>query len=90
VNLTKSFCFIDSSFCQIALDILLQTRAAFELDNGRSNAGFKSIQTGREERDLSPMVVNFRGDGTYPPALPIWEGGWSVDGYDGLPRERLG
>lgn len=27
--------------------------------------------------------------GTYPPALPKWEGGWSVDGNDGLPRAAL-
>ncbi len=27
---------------------------------------------------------------TYPPALPKWEGGWSVDGYDESPRREIG
>jgi hypothetical protein len=26
---------------------------------------------------------------TYPPALPKWEGGWSVDGHDDCPRMAL-
>jgi len=27
--------------------------------------------------------------GTYPPALPIWEGVWSVEGNDEFPRMGL-
>ena len=41
----------------------------------------------RDGLDLTQMVVINRRDGlTYPPALPKWEGGWSVDGCDGFPR----
>ena len=39
--------------------------------------------------DLTQMVVIDRRVGTYPPALPKWEGGWSVDGCDGFPRAAL-
>ncbi len=28
--------------------------------------------------------------GTYPPALPKWEGGWSVDGGDEFPSQWFG
>ena len=35
--------------------------------------------------ELTPIVTIDRRVGwTYPPALPKWEGGWSVDGYDDI------
>jgi len=57
-------------------------------ENGFFDAGHDlTTSTGSVRRLI--VTIDRRVGLTYPPALPKWEGGWSVDGGDGFPSQSF-